>query len=190
MGETFHNWKVLTIPVDLFLRKNCSNDHDMPELPSLLADQLRRVLPPGHGPAATAEPMPPAPGAYVLLIELAEPLAVALPGRPEAVLAPGWYAYCGSARGPGGLRARLARHLAADKRRRWHVDRLTMVARRRLAIAFADETTECALAARLAASGRFGHPIPGFGSSDCRTCPSHLLEWQGAPDRSDAPTDL
>src|SRR3974390_3854318 len=68
---------------------------------------------------------PPLPGAYVLAVELAAPLAVTFPNRPTATLGPGHYLYCGSAQGPGGLRARLSRHMRRGKTVRWHIDRLT-----------------------------------------------------------------
>ncbi len=61
------------------------------------------------------EPVPSGPGAYVLIIELPAPLALDIAGLPRARLAPGRYAYCGSAYGPGGLKARIGRHLRADK---------------------------------------------------------------------------
>jgi hypothetical protein len=70
---------------------------------------------------------PSAPGAYVLLIGLAAPVEVALSGKPGATLCAGRYLYCGSAKGPGGIRARLARHMNIEKSIRWHVDRLTKV---------------------------------------------------------------
>ena len=72
----------------------------------------------------TAQDGPRASGAYALLIALDEPLRVHA-GARDATLAPGLYVYCGSARGPGGLAARLARHMRRDKRAHWHVDQLT-----------------------------------------------------------------
>ena len=45
--------------------------------------------------------------------------------KPPAPPAPGFYLYCGSAKGPGGLAARLARHMRHGKAIRWHVDVLT-----------------------------------------------------------------
>ena len=74
-----------------------------------------------------AEDAPPSMGAYVLLIELAAPVAVALPGKPSTTLEAGRYLYCGSAKGPGGIRARLVRHMRVGKKIQWHVDRLTEV---------------------------------------------------------------
>jgi histidyl-tRNA synthetase len=74
---------------------------------------------------AGAEEIPELPGAYVLAVELAQPITVKLGSRPPASLAAGCYLYCGSAKGPGGLRARIARHMRHGKPMRWHIDRLT-----------------------------------------------------------------
>ncbi|CUW40817.1 protein of unknown function [Magnetospirillum sp. XM-1] len=112
-------------------------------------------------------------GAYVLLIHLADSLPVNLVGRPEAILAPGHYLYCGSARGPGGIKARVGRHMQKDKSIRWHVDRLTVKGTALGAWVFPGRD-ECELVAMLAG---MPVPIPGFGSSDCETCASHLLAW-------------
>jgi len=115
---------------------------------------------------ATAETVPAVPGAYVLAVAL-DCAAAGLP--------PGRYLYCGSAKGPGGLKARLARHMRKGKAVRWHVDRIIEAGRVLGAWAFPGGD-ECALAQRLAGMG-FPVPIPGFGSSDCRVCESHLLAW-------------
>jgi Uri superfamily endonuclease len=125
---------------------------------------------------STPESIPTSPGAYLLALELTHAVAVALPGRPPASVATGLYLYCGSARGPGGLRARVARHMRRGKAIRWHIDRLTEQATVHGAWTFADRS-ECGLAAALA---YLPVPIPGFGSSDCRTCRSHLLRWTGS----------
>lgn len=108
-------------------------------------------------------------GAYALWLRLPAPLEVRL-GKREGVLPAGDYLYCGSARGSGGLRARLARHMRRDKRLHWHIDRLTAVAT--ILGAFIEEGgDECALNAALDA---LPIPLPGFGSSDCPRCPAHL----------------
>ncbi|WP_338468594.1 DUF123 domain-containing protein [Novosphingobium sp. ZN18A2] len=91
-------------------------------------------------------------------------------------MAPGWYAYAGSAKGPGGIGARLARHFRKDKRIHWHVDRLTVAAADFAALALPDGT-ECAIVRGLEGTGRFAHALKGFGSSDCPRCRSHLLRW-------------
>lgn len=121
--------------------------------------------------------LPPVPGAYVL--RMAFGFSVPLPPRFAAsgtgTLAPGIYLYCGSARGSGGLRARCGRHLAAEKPRRWHVDWLTTVAAN-TAVWPVEGGDECALRDLLTGAGA-SVAVPGFGSSDCRRCPSHLLLW-------------
>ena len=118
--------------------------------------------------------LPTVSGAYVLLIHLADSLPVKLAGRTEVTLPPGCYLYCGSARGPGGIKARVGRHMQKDKAIRWHVDRLTTKGTVVGAWVF-PSGDECELVAMLAG---LPVPIPGFGSSDCETCASHLLGWQ------------
>jgi Uri superfamily endonuclease len=120
-----------------------------------------------------ADAIPAAPGAYVLAVELVRPLTVALPGRAAARLQPGCYLYCGSAGGPGGLRARIGRHMRRGKSIRWHIDRLTEPGAVRGAWVFPGGD-ECALAAALS---KLPAPIAGFGSSDCARCRSHLFRW-------------
>ncbi len=119
------------------------------------------------------EALPAAPGAYALLLAL--PRAVAAPERlGGAALDPGLYVYAGSARGPGGIRARVARHARRGKPRHWHVDRLTEVGRITAAVAIPDGR-ECAVVETLRTRPGVGFPVPGFGASDCRACPGHLL---------------
>ncbi len=121
-----------------------------------------------------AEPPSREPGAYLLLIDLAAPLALAIPRLGVATLSPGRYAYGGSAYGPGGLRARIGRHLRAEKAQRWHIDRLT-AAGQVVAIRAVPGGRECDLVRGLLELPGASVPIPGFGSSDCRVCPAHLV---------------
>jgi Uri superfamily endonuclease len=122
--------------------------------------------------------LPAVAGAYALLIDLGRPAPLPPRFAPALVVAAGAYLYLGSARGGGGIRARCARHMAGDKSLRWHVDWLTTRARRVRALAVPGGD-ECVLAAALLAAGA-GVPVPGFGSSDCATCPSHLLSLDPA----------
>jgi Uri superfamily endonuclease len=121
---------------------------------------------------ATAAEAPAAPGAYALLVALDAPTLVHA-GRRSALLPPGRYLYCGSAKGPGGLRARLGRHMRRGKTRRWHIDQLTE-AGRVLGAFIVSGGDECAL---VAAHAPLPVPLDGFGSSDCPRCRSHLLRW-------------
>lgn len=146
----------------------------------LIADAVaaaRHILTPDFiADGAIRADFPEWPGAYALLIRLDDPLNVGF-GRQHSRLAAGWYAYAGSARGAGGVGARIARHLRRDKKAHWHVDRLTLGAGRVVALALVD-AEECAIAARLRDGGAFAHVLPGFGSNDCPACVSHLLAWQ------------
>ena len=114
------------------------------------------------------------PGAYLLLIELAADTVLDIAVFKDRRVTPGHYLYAGSANCPGGLCARLARHLRRDKKPRWHIDRLTVAAAQVAAFPITG-ARECALVETLLESGLYHHPLPGFGSGDCRTCMSHLL---------------
>lgn len=133
-------------------------------------DDLLRLF-----PDASADPLPSQPGSYLLLISLLERLQGKLRGKPYT-LAPGTYLYAGSANGPGGIAARVARHMRNDKKLHWHVDELTVAASEITALAFPGGS-ECVLVERLLKEG-YEAPLPGFGSSDCRSCPAHLLRLQ------------
>jgi len=71
--------------------------------------------------------LPASPGAYLILLELSS--SAPLPPRfGDRMLRPGVFVYAGSARGPGGIRARAGRHFRAGGVRRWHIDWLTAAA--------------------------------------------------------------
>ena len=72
----------------------------------------------------TSSPAPPASGTYLLLARLDSAHELVIGRLGSFALPAGWYAYAGSALGPGGLAARLARHRHADKRLHWHIDYL------------------------------------------------------------------
>ncbi len=118
-------------------------------------------------------PPPAAAGAYVLALRLVRPLAVAIGGQPAGILETGIYLYAGSARGPGGIRARAARHLRRGKRRYWHIDQLTEAASE-CAVLPVIGGDECALMRDILALPGARPPMAGFGSSDCARCAAHL----------------
>lgn len=112
-------------------------------------------------------------GSYVLLIRVASAIDIDLRGHVHS-LAEGFYAYCGSARGPGGLSARIGRHRRRDKPVHWHVDQVTTKATvLRAGVSF--DRNECDLVRLLLSQSGVSVPVPGFGSSDCRICESHFL---------------
>lgn len=113
-------------------------------------------------------------GVYALLIRVSAPLDVTIRNSRHR-LESGFYVYVGSARGPGGVRARVMRHLRRAKRVRWHVDQITGYAEVALIVCAETRESECVLVPFLEAEG-FEHPVHGFGASDCkRKCTSHLL---------------
>jgi len=116
---------------------------------------------------------PSLPGAYILVVDLAEPLGFGIAGGRAVRLEPGRYAYCGSARGPGGLAGRLSRHLRTRKPMHWHVDHLTG-AGRIAAIGICVDGRECDLLDAIARLPGTWIPVPGLGSSDCTRCAAHL----------------
>jgi Uri superfamily endonuclease len=124
-------------------------------------------------PAAAPDSIPAEPGAYILFMRLDKALPLDINRFSGLLLEPGRYAYCGSARGPGGLRARVGRHFSRCKTMRWHVDRLTMAATVD-SVHLQPGGAECTLVRRLMSLGATA-PVMGFGSSDCRRCPAHLL---------------
>ena len=98
---------------------------------------------------------------------------VTLCGQAPIDLPAGLYLYCGSAKGPGGLRTRLSRHFQRGKSVRWHIHQLTERGSVVGSWIFPGGN-ECKLVRKLS---QLPMPLPGFGSSDCATCRSHLLHW-------------
>ena len=132
--------------------------------------------------------MPAAPGVYLLLCDLAAPADVRVRSGRRFALRAGCYVYTGSARGPGGLAARLGRHLRGAARAHWHIDFLLQSAVAGgcicLSDAIADGSSpvtlprdisgdECMLA-DLAGGLPGAEVVPGFGASDC-ACRGHLI---------------
>ena len=121
--------------------------------------------------------LPREPGTYALVFEIPALTILRVGALGEFTLDPGRYIYVGSAHGPGGLKARVCRHLRQDKRIRWHVDALTTL----LPVAHVITVTgrarmECAWIHRLCELPGVTAPIARFGNGDCRAgCPAHLL---------------
>ena len=92
-------------------------------------------------------------------------------------LSKGWYVYVGSAFGPGGVAARVSRHLQRHKTRHWHIDHLIWATtvrevwynqrQRDLEHCWAQAALDQPAARNL---------LRGFGASDCQ-CLSHLVRF-------------
>ena len=147
--------------------------------PERVCSAVTEALGVSSGFVTDAAGLDPDPGSYVLTLKLSAPVVLRIPRFTGNRLESGFYAYAGSARGPGGIATRVGRHLSAEKTVRWHIDHLTPVADAVWASVFPD-LDECTLVARLVAKGAVETPLPGFGSSDCRTCDAHLLRFRAS----------
>ncbi|MFB6300305.1 MAG: DUF123 domain-containing protein [Halobacteriales archaeon] len=118
-------------------------------------------------------------GTYTLLITVERPIEITVGALGDRQFAAGWYAYVGSAFGPGGF-SRIDRHhsIATGDHdvRQWHIDYLLGAAGASIDTDYRspEADIECALRDRVV-----GEPIKEFGASDCG-CDSHLLY---GPDR-------
>jgi Uri superfamily endonuclease len=115
-------------------------------------------------------------GSYVLQLHLERAQTLPVGRLGQLCFAPGNYLYMGSAWGPGGLRARLGRHLRGDGRLHWHVDTLRAVCG---VVGYgysvaSDPRQECRWSQALGALAGTSY-VNGFGASDCKTCPAHLV---------------
>lgn len=117
----------------------------------------------------------PSKGTYALVLHLEGREEITVGKLGTFTFPVGYYLYVGSALGPGGLEARLARHRRRPKKLRWHIDYLLEHAQLvEVWSAASTDRMECvwAQAARELTGSEM--PASGFGSSDCR-CLSHLI---------------
>lgn len=115
-------------------------------------------------------------GTYTILVNLPEAATVTVGALGEQAFPTGYYAYTGSAFGPGGF-ARVDRHMeiAAGDRdaRHWHIDYLLgdTPARIETVVRSPEVDIECQAARAVGEVGETA--VPGFGASDC-DCATHL----------------
>jgi Uri superfamily endonuclease len=121
-------------------------------------------------------------GTYALILKLPHAAAITVGRLGRFQFPRGWYVYVGSAHGPGGLAARVSRHLRSSKPVHWHVDYLWTDARPvEVWYTVGSQKRECAWACALVGLGGASIPAPRFGASDCR-CPTHLIHFAALPD--------
>jgi Uri superfamily endonuclease len=125
---------------------------------------------------------PNCPGTYALVLKLSRPATIRVGRLGRFHFAMGWYVYVGSARGPGGLAARVARHLCSSKPLHWHIDYLREYARPvEIWYAAGAQRWECAWGKVVSELAGGSIPVPRFGASDCR-CSAHLIAFVDPPD--------
>ena len=144
-------------------------------------------MPPEHNQVCPARDraermFPTQPGTYVLILRLSDIATIDVGRLGRFQFPAGWYAYAGSARGPGGLAARISRHLYSPEPRHWHVDYLRTAARPvEIWYAVGSRKRECVWAQALAVLPGASIPSSRFGASDC-VCPAHLIHFATPPD--------
>jgi Uri superfamily endonuclease len=125
------------------------------------------------------------PGSYVLIMALPGSATIDVGQLGRFTFSPGWYAYAGSARGPGGLQARVRRHRRESKARHWHVDYLRAYAQPvGVWYSVGPQRRECRWAEALSELPGACIPAPRFGASDCQ-CAAHLFRFPAPPTQSD-----
>ncbi|MFB3766509.1 MAG: DUF123 domain-containing protein [Methanotrichaceae archaeon] len=113
-------------------------------------------------------------GIYTLILRLDREREICVGSLGMISFMKGYFAYTGSARGPGGVK-RVKRHLdvlaGLKAVRRWHIDYLLPnTSFEDVVMTYTAQNFECAIARRI---GDELESIPGFGCTDCR-CKSHL----------------
>ena len=125
---------------------------------------------------------PAAPRLYLVLTRVPRRTTVEVGSLGAVRFERGWYLYVGSA--ARGRRARVARHLAAQKPLRWHADYLFTAFPARLAWLVDGAAGECSLAGALEGLPGATRRPRRFGAGDCR-CAGHLVWFPRRPRRRD-----
>jgi len=121
-----------------------------------------------------------APGTYALVLRCGSQAQIPVGRFGVLAVRPSYYVYIGSAFGPGGVRARVSRHVREKTARHWHIDYLRAVA--------VPVAVWCGYGVR-DLEHRWAHifrglpgsfPVPGFGCSDC-ACETHLFRFWKSP---------
>jgi len=125
------------------------------------------------------------PGTYVLVLSSRSTDLIQI-GRLGALqLQSGFYVYVGSALGPGGVRARLARHLRPSCRPHWHIDYLRAHTNvEEIWYCLSTRRLEHFWAEHIRLTEGASVPLLGFGSTDCG-CASHLFFRQQRTSRDE-----
>jgi Uri superfamily endonuclease len=118
-------------------------------------------------------------GSYLLLARLWKDISIRIGALGVHNFEHGYYFYCGSACGSGGLKARINHHLRLSNHPSWHFDYLKPDLMIETAwFTISGEALECSFVKRLSSLPRAKQPVRFFGSRDCRNgCHSHLVRF-------------
>jgi len=117
-------------------------------------------------------------GTYTIILRLTDHTLLVI-NKKQFELKSGIYIYVGSALGPGGIVARLNRHLkifaSSTLKKHWHIDSLLPFSTIFASVyAFSTERLECRLVHSLKRIGF--QVVEGFGNTDCTSwCGGHLV---------------
>ena len=131
-------------------------------------------------------PPPREKGIYALILRIRREVSIRLRSRSWSI-EPGIYVYIGSAGGPGGLRARILRHISRPSKRHWHIDYLTSDdGVETYAVVYTTcswgPRAESLVASCLHNTGLIA--VEGFGATDDKTSKSHLYKLAGSDEPS------
>ncbi len=120
-------------------------------------------------------------GTYVLILHNPREHILEVGSLGCLVFAPGWFAYVGSAFGPGGVAARCQHHLRVSERPHWHIDYLRAASNlEQIWFSHDRQRREHQWSELLGRSRGSRQPVAGFGASDCG-CNSHLFHFSSLP---------
>ncbi len=121
-------------------------------------------------------------GTYILVLANNRKETIQIGKSGQLKLESGYYFYVGSAFGPGGIKARVGRHLKSDKKCRWHIDYLREFTTVH-AVLINYDTCRCEQrwVEVLNSYQKLIIPKDGFGASDSRN-QSHLFFSAEMPD--------
>lgn len=126
--------------------------------------------------------LPASTGTYALQLHLSHSQQIQVGKFAQTIFPAGNYIYLGSAFGPGGLRARLGRHLRGPGKPHWHIDYLRCKAEVQDAgyvLAEHEDSQkplECIWSQALSRFSEAFIPLAGFGAGDCHSgCRGHLV---------------
>ena len=115
-------------------------------------------------------------GNYILVMSLEKTTNQIIPKFGNVRLLPGYYFYCGSAHGSGGLKSRITRHLNSNSKLFWHIDYIKyLMDFLEVWYQIQSEKNECSFSHFFSKQENAVIAIQGFGASDCKNmCNAHL----------------